>query len=134
MKTSESKETSMLETYHGEIVKMLSEVEDWKKELVILNEGLIKSSGNTCSEYGDRLLQNIQSKLFYFQRVLKMSTYSLLEYKKELSNAMGGSVSKINQIREYQEYCHNSAEKISGKLSEYKQNTEEFISRNCGSD
>lgn len=133
MNKSESNEMSKLRSYKDEVDIMLSEIEDWKNQLTELNEGLLEASKNTCSEYGDRIMETTQSKLFYLQRVLRMSVNALVSYKEKLAIVIEkGDANLKAELKGYQKYCRESAEKIKGKLEKYSSNTQSFIDRNCG--
>lgn len=119
------------EQYEG-IIDMLTEIESYQKELDNINNGLLKATENTCSEYGDRILENLQSKLFYLQRVLRMSTHTLRKHEAVLKQAVQGSTSKSKQeLHEYYEFCQKSATKIRIKLSNYQKETNRIITNNC---
>ena len=117
---------------HTGIVDMLSEIEECKKNLESINNNLLKATENTCSQYGDRILENMQSKLFYLQRVLRMSTRTLKLHEEVLNQAISGSISKNKkELEEYYEYCQKTAAKIRLKLSKYQQETTGIITNNC---
>ncbi len=117
---------------HENIVKMLAEIEGCQEELENINNGLLLATENTCSQYGDRILENMQSKLFYLQRVLRLSTRSLNKHEEVLKQAIKGSLSKSKkELEEYYEYCQKSAVKIRLKLSKFEQETHGIIASNC---
>ncbi|PCJ27184.1 MAG: hypothetical protein COA97_04230 [Flavobacteriales bacterium] len=117
------------------IVDMITEIENCQKELENINNGLLQATENTCSQYGDRILENLQSKLFYLQRVLRMSNRTLKKHEEVLKQAIKGSLSKSKkEFEEYYEFCQKSAVKIRLKLSKYKLETKRIIANNCESD
>ena len=127
-----SKQPINVEDQYQFIVDMLSEIRNCQDELESINKNLLKATENTCSEYGDRILENKQSKLFYLQRVLRKNTQTLLEHKEVLKQVINGSLSKSkNELQEYYEFCQNTATVIRLKLSKYRTETKKIIANNC---
>jgi Mg2+ and Co2+ transporter CorA len=117
--------------YEG-VVNMLTEIENCQKDLENINNSLLQATENTCSQYGDRVLENLQSKLFYLQRVLRLSTRTLTKHEEVLKEAIKGPLSKRKkEFEEYYQYCQKSAAKIRLKLSKYQQETIGIITNNC---
>jgi len=117
--------------YEG-IVNMITEVENCQKDLEAINSSLLQATENTCSEYGDRILEKWQSKLFYLQRVLRRSVKTLKKHEEDLKNAIGGQPAKsMAEFQEYYDFCQNTAIKIRSKLSKYMNDTTRIITENC---
>ena len=127
-----SKHSITLNQQHEVIANMLSEIETLQEELSIINSNLLKATENTCSEYGDRILENMQSKLFYLQRVLRDNTETLTKHKKTLKEAINGSLSKSKkEYLDYYDYCQKTATSIRLKITKFKAETKKTISNNC---
>lgn len=117
---------------HEAIVDMLSEIEKLQKDLLTINSNLLKATENTCSEYGDRILENKQSKLFYLQRVLKENTITLKKHEDLLKQIINKSVTKSKEeLQDYYEYCRKTASIVRLKISKYKIETQRIIANNC---
>lgn len=113
--------------YEG-IVNMLTEIKTCQKELESINSKLLKATENTCSEYGDRILENKQSKLFYLQGVLRENTKTLRKHEEVLKQVINGSLLKSKkELQEYFEYCQRTATFIRLKLAKYKAETQGSI-------
>lgn len=117
---------------HEAIVNMLTEIEALQKDLLTINSNLLKATENTCSEYGDRILENKQSKLFYLQRVLSENTITLKKHEEVLKQIIDKSLTKNKEeLLGYYQYCQKTASFIRKKLSKYKLETKRIIANNC---
>ena len=113
------------------VVDMLREIDEYQSELESLNENLLAISNNASSEYGDRILEQLQMNLFYLQRILRRSTNTLTKHKIELTEIVNGSVSKgKDELSEYLEYCHETADRVRKRVDKYKSEMERTIKNN----
>ncbi len=132
MVKSASKKPVNVNQQYNSIVAMLTEIENLQNDLLTINKNLLNATENTCSEYGDRILENMQNKLFYLQRVLKNNTKTLNEHESVLKKAIEGSLSKSKkELQDYYEYCEKSASFIRSKLEKYMNETKGIIANNC---
>jgi len=111
---------------------MLAEIADHQAELIKLNENLFAISSNSCSEYGDRKLQNLQTRLIWFQKVLNNSETVLGKHKVLLSDVIAGkAVNNKKNLDEYHNFCKETAETINGKIEKFKTELDTTVSRYC---
>jgi len=110
-----------LNEHYEVVVSMLSEIEGFQKELEAINENLLAMENNASSEYGSRILESRQSKLFYLQRLLRRSTHKLREHQELLEGVISGVTEKSEaELNEYISYCHETATRVQDRLTKYK--------------
>lgn len=111
------------------IQAMLSEINDFRTDLSRLNERLFDLAGQSSSEYGDRQLQQIQSRLIWLQKVLNNSQEVLEKQAIVLKDHLDGKSKKdIKELASYYCFCEESAEKIKQKILNFFKETDRQIS------
>ncbi len=117
---------------HQAILKMLTEIAELQKELIEINIQLLAVTEHTCSQYGDRILENMQHKLFYLQGILENNTHALNKHKNVLKEIINGSLTKPKkELDDYYNFCEKSAGYIRLKIENYMFGAKKFIRNNC---
>ena len=110
------------------VLEMLSEIEVFQVELDVINKNILDVANNASSEYGNRILEQLQNNLFYLQRILRRSTKSLSKYEHVLKEALGGSSPKSKvELQKYFILCLETATLVRGRYDKFKKETKNTI-------
>ena len=129
MKTSAPKD---VKKHISDIDIMLDEISTHQTDLVQINENLFTAAEHSNSEYGDRELQNLQTRLIWFQKVLYNSEKVLNEHKLKLLEVVEGKTERNKKkLDDFYNFCNETAVKINGKIDRFKIDLEKTLSRFC---
>ena len=118
-----------IEEQKKSILEMLSEIKEHLESLEKLNDRLFEAASKSSSEYGDRKLQHIQSRLIWMQKVLYNSENKLTDQSVLIEEYLKGRGSKkLEEITKIHNFCEESAIQIKQKIANFFKETNHTLS------